>query len=147
MRVLRPALTLAAMAILSVADGAMAQSAGPFTQAQVAAGHKNFQTYCAACHGDNLLGGGEVPPLTGALFNTDWSKQSVGGFFAYISNAMPQGLEGDLTPEEYATITAYVMAANGAKPGTAAFAGKSDVKIGAIANGKIVPGVVNAPLK
>ena len=144
---LRHTPALAAMAVLFLCGSAMAQSAGPFTQGQVVAGHKNFQTYCAGCHGDNLLGGGEVPPLTGALFNTDWSKQSVGGFFAYISNAMPQGLEGDLTPEEYATITAYVMAANGAKPGTAAFAGKSDIKIGTIANGKIDPAIVSAPVK
>lgn len=136
------------MAILALSGScALAQGAGPFTQAQVATGHKNFETYCAACHGDNLAGGGEVPPLTGDVFNHDWASGSVGSFFAYISNAMPQGLEGELKPEEYVTITAYVMAANGAKPGTTPFTGKSDVKISAITDGKLAAGVVNAPVK
>jgi hypothetical protein len=60
---------------------------------------------------------------------------------------MPQGLEGDLKPEEYASIIAYLLAANGAKPGAAPFTGKSDVKIGDITNGRIVPSVVNAPVQ
>ena len=105
--------------------------------------HKTFQEWCSGCHGDNLLGGGEAPALTGAIFNQDWSKQSVGAFNAFIANAMPQGLEGSLKPEEYAVVTAFIMAANGAKPGTAPFTGKSEVKIGAIANGKLVAGVVS----
>ena len=41
-----------------------------------------------------------------------------------------------------AAITAFIMAANGAKPGSAIFTGKSEVKIGAIADGKLLPGVV-----
>jgi mono/diheme cytochrome c family protein len=121
---------------------AQAQTAGPFTQEQVVAGHKSFGEWCSGCHGDNLAGGGEAPALTGAIFNHDWSNQSVGAFNAFIANAMPQGLEGSLKPEEYAVITAFIMAANGAKPGTAPFKGKSDVKISAIADGKLVAGVV-----
>lgn len=128
-------------ALVLPAEGALAQ-AGPFSEAQVVAGRKSFQDYCAACHGDNLAGGGEAPALTGAIFSHDWATQNVGAFFAFISNAMPQGLEGSLKPEEYAAITAFIMAANGAKPGTASFTGKSDVKISAIANGKLVAAVV-----
>jgi hypothetical protein len=66
--------------------------------------------------------------------------------FAFVSNAMPQGLEGDLKPDEYAAVVAYILAANGAQPGAAMFTGKSDTRIGAIANGQLVPDVVNAPL-
>jgi mono/diheme cytochrome c family protein len=47
--------------------GALAQGTGPFSQTQVAAGHKNYQTYCAGCHGEDLAGGGDVTPLTGSL--------------------------------------------------------------------------------
>ena len=87
-----------------------------------------------------------MPALTGEVFKHDWSKSTVGQFYAYISNAMPQGLEGELKPDEYSTITAYVMAANGAKPGTTTFTGKSDIKITNITDGKIVPSVVNTPV-
>ncbi len=135
-------MTVAAIMSLSLCGGAQAQSS-PFTPEQINAGRENFGMYCAGCHGDNLTGGGEAPALTGGIFNHDWSNQSVGAFFAFISNAMPQGLEGALTPEEYASITAYIMAANGAKPGTAPFTGKSDIKISAIADGKLVSGVVS----
>lgn len=137
------ALFFAAALVTTSAASAMAETAGPFTPEQVKAGHKTFQEWCSGCHGDNLLGGGEAPALTGAIFNQDWSKQSVGAFNAFIANAMPQGLEGSLKPEEYAVVTAFIMAANGAKPGTAPFTGKSEVKIGAIANGKLVAGVVS----
>lgn len=122
---------------------ALAQS-GPFTQAQVTAGHENFIGYCSSCHGGDLAGGGDAPPLTGAFFSNDWAKYSVSQLYAFVANAMPQGLEGELKPEEYSSIIAYLLAANGAKPGTAAFTGKSDVKIGAIADGKTVPALIGA---
>ena len=134
-------------AAITLGGHAVLAQTGTFTKNQVTAGHKNFFVYCASCHGDDLAGGGEVPGLTGPIFNQDWSSSSLGGFYAYIYNAMPQGLEGDLKPEEYSSITAYVLAANGAKPGQAPFTGKSDVKISAIANGKIVSSVVNAPVQ
>ena len=143
----RGGLLLAAMglALMAVWSGAAWAQGAPFTQAQVTEGHKTYSTYCAACHGDTLIGGGEAPPLTGASFGHDFSNQTVGGFFAYISNAMPQGLEGDLKPQEYADITAYVLAANGAMPGATPFTGKSAVKIGAIANFKSVQSLTGAP--
>ena len=60
---------------------------------------------------------------------------------------MPQGLEGELKPEEYSSIIAYLLAANGAKPGPTPFTGKSDVKIGDITDGRIAASVVNAPVE
>ena len=125
---------------------ALAQT-GPFTQAQVTTGHNDFANYCASCHGYDLAGGGEDPPLTGPFFSQDWSKYSVSQLYAFVANTMPQGLEGELKPEEYSSIIAYLLAANGAKPGSATFTGKSDVKIGAIADGKTVSSVVNAPVQ
>jgi mono/diheme cytochrome c family protein len=139
-------LLLTACFLILAAECAQAQPAGPFTQAQVTAGHKVYEEYCASCHGEIMSGFGDAPPLTGPLFDQDWSKQSAGVMFAFVSNAMPQGLEGELKPEEYAGVVAYILAANGAKPGTTAFNGKSDIKIGTIANSKLVPSVVNAPV-
>jgi mono/diheme cytochrome c family protein len=139
---------LLAAAFLAISGTCVsAQAPGPFTQAQVTAGHKNFVGYCSACHGEDLAGSGDAPPLAGAFFSQDWAKYSVSQLYAFVSNAMPQGLEGELKPEEYSSIIAYLLAANGAKPGSVTFTGKSDVRIGAIVTGKIVPSVVNAEIQ
>jgi mono/diheme cytochrome c family protein len=133
---------LAATAFLSV-SGAEAQDVpAPFTQSQVVAGHKDYFTYCGECHGDNLAGSGEVPPLTGESFSANWSQKNIHDFYAFVSTAMPQGLAGDLSAEKYSGIIAYILAANGAKPGPAPFNKDSMTKIGDVANGQIVPAVI-----
>ena len=81
------------------------------------------------------------PPLTGDSFVGNWSGKSIHDFYAFVSSAMPQGLAGDLKPEQYSDIIAYILAANGAKPGAVAFDKNSGVKIGAVADGRIVPAV------
>lgn len=127
--------------VLLTSATAMAQDSA-FTQEQVTQGHKDYYTYCGECHGDTLAGNGEVPPLTGDSFVADWSGKSVHQFYAFVSSAMPQGLAGDLTEPQYSDIIAYILAANGAKPGTASFDKNSSTRIGAIADGKIVPSVI-----
>jgi hypothetical protein len=82
-----------------------------------------------------------------SVLQRDWAKYDVSKLYAFVANAMPQGLEGELKPEEYSSIIAYLLAANDAKPGSSPFNGKSDVKIGSIITGKIVPSVVNAPVQ
>jgi S-disulfanyl-L-cysteine oxidoreductase SoxD len=138
----RPMKFLALAALILGLQSAQAQEPSPFTQAQVLAGHKDYYTYCGECHGDNLAGSGEVPPLTGDTFNGDWSNKSIHDFYAFVSTAMPQGLAGDLSPESYSNIIAYILAANGAKPGAAPFDRNSTVKLGTITDGKIVPSVI-----
>jgi cytochrome c len=133
---------LAAAMILGVSGARAQDTADPFTQPQVVSGHKDYFTYCGECHGDNLAGSGEVPPLTGESFNADWSQKSIHDFYAFVSTAMPQGLAGDLSAEKYSGIIAYILAANGAKPGPAPFNKDSMTKIGDIANGQIVPAVI-----
>ena len=135
---------LAGAAVLACLSAvAWAQSAnGPFTQGQVTAGRAEYQTNCAACHGANLSGRDEAPALTGATFNSAWSGKSTKELFQFISTSMPYGNEGKLSQQTYTDIVSYVLAANGAKPGTAAFTKDSDVKISTIANGQLVAQVV-----
>lgn len=141
----RPGTFLAAGALILGMSGAQAQdAAGSFTQAQVAAGHKDYFTYCGECHGDDLAGSGEAPPLTGDTFTATWSSKSIHDYYVFVSAAMPQGLAGDLSPESYSGIIAYILAANGAKPGPAPFNKDSAVKIGDVTNGRIVAAVINS---
>ncbi len=140
-------LALAVPAILLSNTYSLAQDASsPFTLAQVTTGHMSYQFYCASCHGEDLQGGGDAPPLAGPFFNHNWSKWSVSMLYQFTSQSMPQGLEGELSAETYSNIVSFLLAANGAKPGSTPFDPKSGVKIGDIADGRIATAVINAPV-
>jgi mono/diheme cytochrome c family protein len=137
--------------ILSMEESLAQQSNSPFTQDEVKAGHVGYHGNCAGCHGDNLQGGGlggggDAPPLTGALFNQDWSKYTIKTLYQYVSKTMPDGLAGDLSANTYSQIVSFLLAANGAKAGPTAFDPNSNITIGDIANGVTVYAVTNAPL-
>jgi cytochrome c len=136
---------------LSGGDGLAQNTPSPFTQAEVTAGHARYHDNCAGCHGDALQGGGsqggsDAPQLTGPNFNQDWSKYTIKVLYRYVSKTMPDGLAGDLDAKTYRDVLAFLLAANGAKPGPAPFDPNSSIKIGDIANGRLVPAVVNAPI-
>jgi cytochrome c len=155
LRCLWPGLGLFAVAAAvfsSINSDGMAQNAnGPFTQAQVTAGHAGYQGYCAGCHGDELQGGGlqgggDAPQLTGPNFTRDWSKQTIRVLYQFVSKTMPDGLAGDLNARTYSDIISFLLAANGAKPGTKPFNPNSEIKIGDITSGHIVTAVTGAPI-
>jgi cytochrome c len=140
-----------AICSLSNGDGLAQNTSSPFTQIEVMAGHADYHDYCAGCHGDELQGGGlqgggDAPQLTGPNFNQDWSKQTIHVLYRYASQTMPDGLEGDLSAKSYSDILSFLLAANGAKPGSVPFDPDSDIKIGDIANGMLVTAVTDAPV-
>ena len=57
---------------------------------------------------------------------------------------MPAGAPGSLTEDQYTNITAYLLWANGAKPGSNAFSKSTDVKVSSIADGKVVADAIKA---
>jgi len=61
---------------------------GVYTDAQAARGEVQFQQHCARCHGANLAGTFETPPLVGR-FRPYWSGATLDVLFDYISSAMP----------------------------------------------------------
>jgi alcohol dehydrogenase (cytochrome c) len=122
---------------------ALAQgAAGPFTQAQVTDGRADYAANCAGCHSANLAGSGDVPALTGATFNSSWAAKSTKEFYQFVSTSMPYGNAGNLSPQAYGNVIAFILAANGGRPGTAPLTAASDVKISTIANGQLVAQVV-----
>ncbi len=112
---------------------------GPFTAAQSAAGRKAYMTYCAACHQANLSGKGDAYALAGRQFMAGWVNQSSQNLYNKIRSSMPTGAPGSLEDETYANLTAFVLHANGAKPGPTLFLRAPPLRIGLIANG-IAPG-------
>jgi alcohol dehydrogenase (cytochrome c) len=131
-------LTAAALATLAVA-GIMAlrlhrPATGAFTAEQVQTGRDQYAVSCAACHGQSLAGGA-APALAGAGFMGRWRQRSTRDLNQFISAAMPAGNAGSLGQATYAAITAFILAANGAKPGAIPFGADTDFEIGRIANG------------
>jgi len=118
---------------------------GPFTAAQAAAGRDAYAADCAGCHGADLAGSGEQPPLAGPGFMSSWGRRSLKDFYDDVRATMPYGRAGALDAATYRNIAAFIMTANGAHPGAKAFDGSAQDKIGGFADGTMPPGLAQAP--
>jgi alcohol dehydrogenase (cytochrome c) len=140
-------LLLGAAAMVSAGLGTVAfgqGAAGPFTQAQVDAGRQGFADNCASCHQADLQGTNDAPQLAGSAFMGAWKGRTTQQLYTKISKTMPAGRGGSLDEATYTAITAYVLRANGATPGTTAFTPATSVGIGSIANGTMPAGLTTA---
>ncbi len=113
---------------------------GVYTAAQAQAGQADYATNCAACHGA-ALGGGAGPALTGNAFMGSWGQKTTAELYEYLSKSMPAGSPGSLSASTYAEITAFMLEANGAKPGPQPFAAGTAVALASIANGQPAAGL------
>ena len=86
---------------------------GVYSEEQAARGRVVYESECAQCHGDALLGGGVAPALVGAGVIEAWDGRSVGTLYAMIRTTMPAGAPATLCPQKYIDIVAYVLQANG----------------------------------
>jgi S-disulfanyl-L-cysteine oxidoreductase SoxD len=82
---------------------------GIYTEAQAARGQKIYTDSCASCHGDDLSGGGQTPPLTGKDFNMDWIDLAMSDLFDRTRGTMPADKPGTLKPEQAADVIAYLL--------------------------------------
>ena len=85
--------------------------------AQAGDGKAVYEKWCAACHGGELQGGGESPPLKGAAFLANWKGKSAGDLYAFVHRNMPPGAGGSLSDADYRAVVAYILQANGSKEG------------------------------
>jgi mono/diheme cytochrome c family protein len=103
------------IAVAAGAREAHAQQSGPaFTETQVERGRALYQKNCQDCHGtqlDNGEFGGA--PLKGSYFRQHWGSGDVGGLFGYVSALMPPDRPGQLSPQSYVDLTAFLLSSNG----------------------------------
>lgn len=108
-------LTLASFSFLS----AHAQSAS-YTAAQAARGKALYQSQCSLCHGADLDGVGQNPPLSSSDFTNKWGALSVDDLFEKIQTTMPAIKPGSLTRDQTADLVSFILSFNhfaaGAKP-------------------------------
>ena len=116
-------------AVLIVAGATVAMTARPsaaqephppaFTTAQVDRGKAIYIKNCQDCHG-STLDNGEFggAPLKGSYFRQHWGSGDVGALVGYMSSLMPPDRPGQLSPQSYADIAAFLLVNNGYAPGS-----------------------------
>ena len=85
-----------------------------FTEEQAGRGKALYQRNCQDCHG-TTLDNGEFggPPIKGAYFRQHWGSGDVAGLYGYVSALMPPDRPGQLSPQTYADVTAFLLSSNG----------------------------------
>ena len=93
--------------------------AGPalYTQAQATRGQLAYTASCVSCHGEDLRGVNDAPPLTGDAFLMAWGGQRVSDLVAFVQQSMPPSGPGSLPPDTTLDLVAYVLKGIGARNG------------------------------
>jgi hypothetical protein len=151
-------LTLAALAVPAFAGNDARPSV--FTSAQAKTGKVAYESTCGLCHLTSLRGrtggpdelpdtdtlpenyqktigsGGQVPALVGEEFMAKWGPKTAGEFAERILEATkgfpPTGNDGKTT---FIAVAAYILQANGARPGKQALTTTNPVPV----NATVVP--------
>jgi len=98
--------TTAAAAPRSVWDGV-------YSSEQAGRGQKAYATECARCHGDDLLGDPDSPPLIKEDFLKKWNGKSVGKLVEQTRKTMPSDTPGRLSRQASTDIVTYMLSVNG----------------------------------
>ena len=105
---------------LGAQDRARSVWDGVYTEAQARRGLPLYNEHCLDCHGDDLEGDAETPPLRGGPFLTNWDGQKLGDLYTRIRRDMPLNSEaGKLSSPVVADLVAYILSINRFPPGSA----------------------------
>ena len=139
-RRLAMAIVVVVMAIAQVsAAAAQPAAASVYTETQAENGRALYTRSCAICHRTDLQGNFEAPPLAGTNFLNDWAERTPQALFEQITGSMPPDRPGRLGDQAYLDIVAYLLDANGARPGNQALTATTVVPIGRVATGQVRP--------
>jgi alcohol dehydrogenase (cytochrome c) len=130
-----------AAAVVAAACGvailfAQQRPAGPYTAEQATAGRAAYQANCAVCHAADMTGRNEAPQLAGSNFFGQWGDRTAGDLINFIKSTMPPGAGGTLLDQTYINLAAFILDANGARPGNQARMAASATAIRSVASGQ-----------
>lgn len=108
---MRHTLFLVLMACMAASSARAGTWDGVYTDAQAERGKVLFGQQCARCHGANLAGTFETPPLVGR-FKPYWAGASLDTLLDYVATAMPLDRPGSLSRAANADIVAFLLKAN-----------------------------------
>jgi mono/diheme cytochrome c family protein len=101
---------------------------GVFSDAQATRGHALYTQRCAGCHGADLTGGAQAPPLEGAAFRFKWRQEPLSALFIKIRYTMPPNAPPNaadaakLDAEQSADLVAHLLKSNRFPAGKTDFA-------------------------
>ncbi len=86
---------------------------GVYSSEQAGRGQKLYKSDCSRCHGQDLEGVDDSPPLVGEAFLKKWRGKTVNRLVDLTRRTMPSDDPGGLTREQCTDLTAYLLSANG----------------------------------
>jgi mono/diheme cytochrome c family protein len=94
-------------------------SDGIYSEAQAAQGKALYADNCLMCHGGELEGVEDAPPLAGKPFMAHWGGLPVGTLHGFIDRNMPPGNGGMLGAVAESKVVAYILSKNQFRAGPA----------------------------
>src|SRR6476646_10351597 len=131
------AIAVSTRSFMQSSGGTGNESKLSYSKAQADHGKAVYTQFCVNCHLDNLKGKcdenlsstsyvcgatGNAPPLVGASFTKRF--YSVGDLYSRVKWTMPANRHNSLSTEDYLSVVAYILQANGIA------AGSDDLKVG-----------------
>lgn len=142
MRRHRKSALIAGVVVASLAAGERisTQGSGPsiYSEEQATRGRAAYASTCASCHGADLRGQNDAPPLVGREFLNAWGRQRVSDLLGFVSQSMPPSGPGSLAPDVALDILSYMLKANGARAGEQALVATAATRIETVA-GQVQP--------
>lgn len=109
---------IAGLAYFSTGTHVRAATDGIYTTDQATRGGTTYQAQCASCHGSDLAGVGQNPPLTGDEFLSKYEGESIDALFEKIQKTMPATRPASLTAPQTADVLAFILSSNKYPAGT-----------------------------
>ena len=85
---------------------------GVYSKEQAARGQTAYNSNCARCHGEALLGGETAPALVDSDFLDRWNGKTVGSLVEVTRKSMPSDGPGKLSRQICTDIAAYLLSSN-----------------------------------
>ena len=113
---LRRALWVAGLTLLAV-SGALAQDkksvwAGVYDAKQAARGAELYTRACASCHGQDLEGIEQAPPLAGGTFAQRWDGSTLKKLVERMEEMPPDDPNKRLSDQQNIDVLAFLLSAN-----------------------------------
>jgi mono/diheme cytochrome c family protein len=111
---------LAALIVLTVARGQAGSApsvlTGAYTEAQAVRGQQLYYAHCLSCHGEDMAGLDQAPPLAGPQFGAVWDGEPLSALVERI-DTMPPTEPGSLSRADSVALLAYMLWYNGLPAG------------------------------